>query len=522
VLFVVLGVPFASAQEQQKPASPPGQSKSDEAASSQKDTATDKTPPGQQSKSDAVSTTTSGTSTSGQQAQSTASGQQVQSDALATATTTKSSRSRVSRQAPSNVAPPSINGVAVVGATLTATTGTWNGASLTYAYQWQRCGSTGCSGVTGASNSTYGVATGDVGATLRVVVTASNRYGSQSATSAATSTVLGATPIPAAGSYPASFFTGPAGSGNVLPASGAFLGLATDATSPSSLEQNLVSRETQLGRKLNVDHLHYAAPTGGCYYYAPFSQGIEQWAWGRGVYSFVSWSPSYTIAQVNSGAADACFRDVAQRFAAFGHPVWLRLWWEFSGSWFPWKIDPSNPQAFITAWQRVVGIFKAAGATNTMFVWSPDEGYYDQSKTLQENGYPGDAYVDWVGSDGYNWNSSGAWCGFHAGWCEFWEVFHHGYAGAKAVGIEPLFRGRKPFVAGETATVEDPANPARKGQWMTNMESSIKSDFPDLRMLLYFDVDQTATDHANWRIDTSSASLAGFKTLAQDPYFNPS
>ena len=82
--------------------------------------------------------------------------------------------------------------------------------------------------------------------------------------------------------------------------------------------------------------------------------------------------------------------------------------------------------------------------------------------------------------------------------------------------------GRKPFVAEETGTVEDPANPARKGQWMTNMESSIKSDFPGLRMLLYFDADLTATDHTNWRIDTSSASLAGFKTLAQDPYFNPS
>ena len=157
-----------------------------------------------------------------------------------------------------------------------------------------------------------------------------------------------------------------------------------------------------------------------------------------------------------------------------------------------------------------------------MFVWSPDEGYYDLSKTLQQNGYPGDAYVDWVGSDGYNFNSAAAWCGFHAGWCEFWEVFHHGYTGAQAVGIEPLFRGRKPFVAEETGTVEDPANPARKGQWMTNMESSIKSDFPGLRMLLYFDVDLTATERVNWRIDTSLASLAGFKTLAQDPYFNPS
>jgi hypothetical protein len=307
----------------------------------------------------------------------------------------------------------------------------------------------------------------------------------------------------------------------VLPASGAFLGLLTDATSASSLEQNLVSRESLLGRKLNVDHIHYGSGAG-CYDVAPFSQGIESWAWGRGVYSFVSWSPSYTIAQVNSGAADACFRDVAQRFKAFGHPVWWRLWWEFNGTWFPWKYDPANPQAFIDAWQRVVGIFKSVGATNTMFVWAPDEGYFVPSKTLQANGYPGDAYVDWVASDKYNFNSSNAWCGFHAGWCDFWELFHHGYSGAQAVGVEPSFRGRKPFAVAETGSVEDASNANHKGQWMQNMATSIKSDFPDLRMLLYMDVNLTATDGVNWRIDTSSASLAGFKTLAQDPYFNPS
>jgi hypothetical protein len=308
----------------------------------------------------------------------------------------------------------------------------------------------------------------------------------------------------------------------VVPASGAFLGLWTDGTW-SALEQNLVSRETLLGRKLDVDHIHYGAPAGGCYDTAPFSQGIESWAWGRGVYSFVSWSPSYTIAQVNSGAADACFRDVAQRFKAFGHPVWLRLWWEFNGTWFPWKYDPANPQGFIDAWQRVVGIFKSVGATNTMFVWAPDEGYFDSTKTLQANGYPGDAYVDWVGSDRYNWNKSTNWCDqFHAGWCDFWELFHHGFTGSQAVGVEPSFRNRKPFVVPEVGSVEDASNATHKGQWMQNMAASIKNDFPDLRMLLYFDSDLTSTEGVNWRIDTSPSSVAGFKTLAQDPYFNPS
>jgi Glycosyl hydrolase family 26 len=320
--------------------------------------------------------------------------------------------------------------------------------------------------------------------------------------------------------YPASFFNGPTGANNVLPPTDrAFLGIWTDGTY-TTLPQNFASRETQLGRKLDIYHLHYGAPKGACYATAPLSPGIESWAWSRGVYPFVSWSPGYTIAEVNSGTYDSCFRDVAQRFKAFGHPVWLRLWWEFNGTWMIWSYDPANAQPFIDAWRRVVNIFKSVGATNTMFVWSPSEDGYDP--TRRQVGYPGDGYVDWVASSSYNWNKSTAWCGpLHAGWCEFWEKFHHGYRGTQASGVEVDFRNRKPYAITETGSLEDLQNPGRKGQWMLNARDSIKSEFPGLRALLYSDFDLTRTEGVNWRIDTSQPSLDGFKALAQDPYFKP-
>jgi len=318
---------------------------------------------------------------------------------------------------------------------------------------------------------------------------------------------------------PATFLNGPAGVKNVLPRTrGAFLGTWSEGTY-TTLPQNLVSRERQLGRKLDVYHLHYGAAPGTCYDTAPLNPGIESWAWNRGVYSFVSWSPGYTIADVNSGAHDTCFRDVARRFKAFRHPIWLRLWWEFNGTWFLWSYNPTNAQPFIHAWRRVVRIFKSVGANNTMFVWSPGEGHYEPSR--RQVGYPGNAYVDWVASDGYNWNSSDAWCGpFHAGWCEFWELFHHGYSGTKARGVEVDFRNRKPYLVAETGSLEDASTPGRKGQWMLQMRSAIKNQFPGLRMLLYFDVDLTTREGVDWRVDTSSSSLDGFRTLARDSYFN--
>src|SRR5947207_6873638 len=81
---------------------------------------------------------------------------------------------------PVNTALPVVSGTAQVGQTLTASTGSWGGTQpLSYAYQWQRCDSGAtCGAIVGATGSSYLVAGGDAGMTLRVAVTASNSAGS--------------------------------------------------------------------------------------------------------------------------------------------------------------------------------------------------------------------------------------------------------------------------------------------------------------------------------------------------------
>ncbi len=66
-------------------------------------------------------------------------------------------------------APPSISGTAVVGKTLTATTGSWVDSGLSFAYQWLRNGAP----IPGATNASYTVVSADVGTDLQVRVTAS-------------------------------------------------------------------------------------------------------------------------------------------------------------------------------------------------------------------------------------------------------------------------------------------------------------------------------------------------------------
>jgi Hypothetical glycosyl hydrolase family 15 len=116
---------------------------------------------------------------------------------LATAVASGGSRSP-GKQPPKNQTPPSISGSAQVPNTLTANTGTWQGKALRYAYQWLRCDSTGagCSAIGGATSSTKALSTADVGRTLRVIVTASNRNGSAAATSAQTAVVVSAASPP--------------------------------------------------------------------------------------------------------------------------------------------------------------------------------------------------------------------------------------------------------------------------------------------------------------------------------------
>ncbi len=90
--------------------------------------------------------------------------------------------------APHNSVVPAIGGTLTVGDVLSTTKGTWSGSPTSYAYRWQDCDASGtnCANISGATVTTYTLKTGDVGHTIRVVVTATNEGGSTSATSAAT------------------------------------------------------------------------------------------------------------------------------------------------------------------------------------------------------------------------------------------------------------------------------------------------------------------------------------------------
>lgn len=94
--------------------------------------------------------------------------------------------------APRNSKEPSISGDAIVGETLTADQGNWDGAP-NFQFSWLQCDAagSGCTD-TGARGRTYGVRSADRGRTLRVEVRATNPQGSATATSNPTAVVRAA------------------------------------------------------------------------------------------------------------------------------------------------------------------------------------------------------------------------------------------------------------------------------------------------------------------------------------------
>ena len=80
-------------------------------------------------------------------------------------------------------------------------------------------------------------------------------------------------------------------------------------------------------------------------------------------------------------------------------PVVFRPWHENSGSWFWWGAGNSTPEEYIDLWKRTRRIFDEKGVDNVVWAYSPDK---DLTPEQYFSTYPGDEYVDILGTDIYH------------------------------------------------------------------------------------------------------------------------
>jgi hypothetical protein len=204
---------------------------------------------------------------------------------------------------------------------------------------------------------------------------------------------------------------------------------------------------------------------------------LEFWSTGNG-----------GLSTITNGSKDAYLRSFADGAKAMGREIWLRPFHEMNGGWYPWGDTGSNtPAQLIAAYRRVHDIFEARGATNVRFVWCPNVDFEARAY------YPGDAYVDYAGIDGYNNGSS---------WRSFSSVFGATYSAVAAVSS-------KPIILPETSCVEGPGG---KAAWITDMFEQIRTRYPRIAGVCWFNASQTY----DWRLSSSASSLAAFRAAVAD------
>ena len=226
----------------------------------------------------------------------------------------------------------------------------------------------------------------------------------------------------------------------------------------------------------------------------------------RGAMPLITWEPwagakddpAWSLNTIINGSHDAYVHQWTRDVATWGQPVYVRLMHEMNGPWSAWGygVNGNTAAQYVAAWRHIVDIANTEGATNIRWVWCPNEDDGDPRYASYVSLYPGDAYVDWVGIDGYNWGTTQSW----STWQELYTVFKSSIDKMRAVTQRPL-------MIGETGSTELGGD---KAAWIQTGFARLLTDLPQVEAVVWFDKSQ----QADWRVDSSTESLAAFRAAA--------
>ena len=207
-----------------------------------------------------------------------------------------------------------------------------------------------------------------------------------------------------------------------------------------------------------------------------------------------------TTKDIASGALDEYIRQYARDLKAFADPVLVRLFGgEFNGNWLYGQSPRANPSLtpsdFVSAWRRVVDIFRQVGVPNVSWAWIPSVfpptpvDYVDPNIDAY---YPGDDYVDWAGADIY--------AGALPGWLD--PIYSFAVAHTKPV-----------FVAEWGLRHEGGGTPQQQQAWLGAMFDYFESH-PDIKAINYFNYNSRPTTASHGMARTRSTSTAAKSTTS--------
>src|SRR3954452_7842272 len=212
--------------------------------------------------------------------------------------------------------------------------------------------------------------------------------------------------------------------------------------------------------------------------------------------------PGYRNRDIVHGVQDAYIRTFARSLGRFPGVVYLRYAHEMNGTWYPWS---SDARQYPRAWRHVVRIFRAVGAADVRFVWSPNLNLYEARTPWLRNlkrYWPGAKYVDYVGATTINFGGTRA---------RFYTVTR---IASRLRVVRKLYK--KPLMLTETSTAFD-----QRVSWLSGMRRLLRRT-PWIRALVWSQLKsrgQASIPGAgvlNWNVRNDPAAATLIRGIATD------
>lgn len=198
-----------------------------------------------------------------------------------------------------------------------------------------------------------------------------------------------------------------------------------------------------------------------------------------------------SLGSIISGEHDQYIKSLAKDAEKYRNPVILAPFHEMNGEWVPWSgvVGNNTPEKVVLAWQHLHITF--GEVPNVKFAWVVNNvSVPDTEINAIERYYPGDAYVDYVGVDGFNFGDP---------WISFDALFSD--------SLRKLSRYEKPILIASIAS----ATGLEKGSWITDALTVQVKKYPYLQGWIWFNVNK----EKDWRVDSDKTSLKAFRKAVE-------
>ena len=238
--------------------------------------------------------------------------------------------------------------------------------------------------------------------------------------------------------------------------------------------------------------------------------------------------PVFTLQSIIDGKFDKELTQWAIDAKRTGIPIMVEFGTEANGDWFPWSgilnggnetgnygdpNIPDGPERFRDVYRHIIDLFNNLEVNNITWVFhvtpSEEAGKIDPNAAWNsiKNYYPGDDYIDWIGTSIYGSIKPGG------EWDSFIDVLDNTYPELSSVSSD------KPIAILEYGVIDDPSS-GNKSQWIQDALQTIESEsYPRIKAASYWNEKWDDNNVIDLTVNSSPEVTDTFRNFISSPFF---